>query len=215
MNLWKPLAAVAVLLCSTAGLHAQSEPQEVTIGVLNDMSGNFADQAGPGSLVAARMAIDEQGGKVLGKPVKAISGDHQNKPDTAAAVARRWYEVEGVSLVVDMPNSGTALAVQEVARNAKKINITTTAGSVALTGKSCGPTSFHWMWDTYSNSYGLVKALAKKKYDTWFFITADYAFGKALEADFRKAIDQMGGRTVGEVKHPVGMLDFSSAILAA
>jgi branched-chain amino acid transport system substrate-binding protein len=114
-----------------------------------------------------------------------------------------------------MPNSGTALAVQEVARNLKKINITSTAGSLALTGKSCGPTSFHWMWDTYSNSYGLVKALSKKKLDTWFFITADYAFGHALEADFRKAIEQMGGKTLGSVKHPVGMQDFSSLILAA
>jgi branched-chain amino acid transport system substrate-binding protein len=114
-----------------------------------------------------------------------------------------------------MPNSGTALAVQEVARTLKKINITSTAGSLALTGKSCGPTSFHWMWDTYSNSYGLVKALSKKKLDTWFFITADYAFGHALEADFRKAIEQMGGKTLGSVKHPVGMQDFSSLILAA
>ena len=114
-----------------------------------------------------------------------------------------------------MPNSGTALAVQEVARNLKKINITSTAGSLALTGKSCGPTSFHWMWDTYSNSYGLVKALSKKKIDSWFFITADYAFGHALEADFRKAIEQMGGKTLGSVKHPVGMQDFSSLILAA
>jgi branched-chain amino acid transport system substrate-binding protein len=101
-----------------------------------------------------------------------------------------------------MPNSGTALAVQEVARTLKKINITSTAGSLALTGKSCGPTSFHWMWDTYSNSYGLVKALSKKKLDTWFFITADYAFGHALEADFRKAIEQMGGKTLGSGKPP-------------
>jgi branched-chain amino acid transport system substrate-binding protein len=193
-----------MLACSTMAAHAQSEPATITIGVLNDMAGNFADQSGPGSLAGARMAIEEMGGTVLGKPVKAIGGDHQNKPDIAAAVSRRWYDTEGVSLVVDMPNSGTALAVQEVARTLKKINITSTAGSLALTGKSCGPTSFHWMWDTYSNSYGLVKALSKKKLDTWFFITADYAFGHALEADFRKAIEQMGGKTLGSVKHPVG-----------
>ena len=179
------------------------------------MAGNFSDQSGPGSLAAARMAIDELGGTVLGKPVKAIGGDHQNKPDIAAAIARRWYDNEDVQLIVDMPNSGTALAVQEVARTLKKINITSTAGSLALTGKSCAPTSFHWMWDTYSNSYGLVKALSKKKLDSWFFITADYAFGHALEADFRKAIDQMGGKTLGSVKHPVGMQDFSSLVLAA
>jgi len=195
--------------------HAQADPQSITIGVLNDMSGNFADQSGPGSLAAARMAIEEHGGSVLGKPVKAIGGDHQNKPDVAASVARRWYDTEGVQFIVDMPNSGTALAVQEVARTLGKINVTSTAGSLALTGKSCSPTSFHWMWDTYSNSYGLVKALAKKHIDTWFFITADYAFGHALEADFRKAIEQTGGKTVGSVKHPVGMQDFSSLILAA
>ena len=209
------ISAACMLACTTMPLHAQSEPASVTIGVLNDMAGNFSDQSGPGSLAGARMAIEEMGGTVLGKPVKAIGGDHQNKPDIAAAVSRRWYDTEGVSLVVDMPNSGTALAVQEVARTLKKINITSTAGSLALTGKSCGPTSFHWMWDTYSNSYGLVKALSKKKLDTWFFITADYAFGHALEADFRKAIEQMGGKTLGSVKHPVGMQDFSSLILAA
>jgi branched-chain amino acid transport system substrate-binding protein len=207
--------AACLLACSDLTVQAQSEPQTITIGVLNDMSGNFADQSGPGSLVAARMAIEEFGGTVLGKPVTAIGGDHQNKPDIASAIARRWYENEGVQLVVDMPNSGTALAVQDVARNLKKINITSTAGSLALSGKSCSPTSFHWMWDTYSNSYGLVKALARKRIDSWFFITADYAFGHALEADFRKAIDQMGGKTLGAVKHPVGMQDFSSAILAA
>src|ERR1700677_2696728 len=148
----KVLAAIWLLACTSVASYAQSDPQQVTIGVLNDMSGTFAGQSGPGSLVAARMAIEELGGKVLDKPVKAIGGDHQNKPDVAASLARSWYEVDGVHLIVDMPNSGTALAVQEVARADKKINITTTAGSIALTGKSCGPTSFHWMWDTFSNS---------------------------------------------------------------
>lgn len=209
------LATAGAFACFIGVAHAQSDPRAVTIGVLNDMGGNFADQSGPGSLAAARMAIEELGGTVLGKPVTAIGGDHQNKPDVAAGIARRWYDTEGVQLVVDMPNSGTALAVQEVARTLQKINITSTAGSLALTGKSCSPTSFHWMWDTYSNSYGLVKALSKKKIDSWFFITADYAFGHALEADFRKAIEQMGGQTLGSVKHPVGMQDFSALILAA
>ena len=207
--------AGCVLACASVISHAQSESQSITIGVLNDMAGNFADQSGPGSLAAAGMAIEELGGSALGKPVKAIGGDHQNKPDIAAAIARRWYDTEGVRLIVDLPNSGTALAVQEVARALQKINITSTAGSLALTGKNCSPTSFHWMWDTYSNSYGLVKALTKKQIDSWFFITADYAFGHALEADFRKAIEQSGGRTLGSVKHPVGMQDFSALILAA
>ena len=215
MTLRAIISAACVLACAVTAAYAQSEPQSVTVGVLNDMAGNFSDQSGPGSLAAAGMAIEELGGSVLGKPVKAVGGDHQNKPDIASSVARRWYDTEGVQLIVDMPNSGTALAVQEIARTLKKINITSTAGSLALTGKSCAPTSFHWMWDTYSNSYGLVKALTKKKLDSWFFITADYAFGHALEADFRKAIDQMGGKTLGSVKHPVGMQDFSSLILAA
>src|ERR1700704_7170953 len=208
------ISAACMLACTTMPLHAQSEPASITIGVLNDMAGNFSEQSGPGSLAGARMGMEERGGTVRGKPVKAIGGDHQNKPDIAAAVSRRWYDTEGVSLVVDMPNSGTALAVQEVARTLKKVNITSTAGSLALTGKSCSPTSFHWMWDTYSNSYGLVKALTKKKLDSWFFITADYAFGDVLEAHFRKAIEQTGGKTLGSVKHPVGMQDFSSLILA-
>ncbi|KJC48746.1 ABC transporter permease [Bradyrhizobium sp. LTSP885] len=215
MPLRSTILAVSLLVCSISAAVAQSEPSSIVIGVLNDMSGNFADQSGPGSLVAAQMAIDEVGGTVLGKPIKVLGGDHQNKPDIASSLARRWYDREGVQVIVDMPNSGTALAVQEIARNLKRINITTTAGSLALTNKSCSPTSFHWMWDTYSNSYGLVKALARKKLDTWFFITADYAFGLALESDFRKAIDQTGGKTLGAVKHPVGMQDFSSQILFA
>ena len=214
MRLRAVLTSLALVWLSCAAI-AQSDPPVVTIGVLNDMSGNFADQSGPGSLVAAQMAAEEFGGTVLGKPIKIIGGDHQNKPDVASSIARRWYDTEGVQLIVDLPNSGTALAVQEVAKRAKKINIVTTACSVALTGKSCSPTGFHWMWDTYSNSYGLVKALSSKKLDSWYFITADYAFGHALEADFRKAVEQTGGKILGSSKHPVGMMDFSSLILAA
>jgi branched-chain amino acid transport system substrate-binding protein len=210
----RTFTAACLIACATHAALAQS-PAPVTIGVLNDMSGNFADQSGPGSAVAARMAVEEFGGSVLGRPVRVLSGDHQNKPDIASSVANRWFQNEDVQIVVDLPNSGTALAVQEVARNAKRINITSTAGSISLTGKNCSPTAFHWMWDTYSNSYGAVKALAKKNYDTWYFLTADYAFGHALEADFRKAIEQMGGRVVGSSKHPVGMMDYSSLLLAA
>jgi branched-chain amino acid transport system substrate-binding protein len=209
----KSIGAALIFAASCGLVWAQSEP--VVIGVLNDMSSTFADQSGPGSVVAARMAIEEVGGTVLGRPIKLLSGDHQNKPDIAATLARRWYDTEGVQLVVDTPNSGTALAVQEVAKQAGRINIVTTAGSVALTNKSCSPTGFHWMWDTYSNSYGLVKALAKNSANTWYFITADYAFGHALEADFRKAVEQTGGKVIGASKHPVGMQDFSALVLAA
>jgi branched-chain amino acid transport system substrate-binding protein len=210
------IAAAASFLISAASFAiAQSEPSVVTIGVLNDMSGTFADQSGPGSAVAAQIAVDEFGGSVLGKPIKVMTGDHQNKADVAASIARRWYDNEGVQMIVDLPNSSTALAVQEVAKQLRKINVVATAGSLALTGKSCSPTGFHWMWDTYSNSYGLVKAIAKTKLDKWYFITADYAFGHGLEADFRKAIAQQGGTVVGASKHPVGMQDFSSLILSA
>ena len=209
------LAAVCLLSFASAASFAQSDPASVTIGVLNDMSGTFADQSGPGSAVAAQIAVDQFGSTVLGKPIKIITGDHQNKADVAAGIARRWYDNEGVQMVVDLPNSSTALAVQEVAKQAKKINVVATAGSLALTGKSCSPTGFHWMWDTYSNSYGLVKAIAKNKLDGWYFITADYAFGHGLEADFRKAIAQQGGKVLGASKHPVGMQDFSSLILSA
>ena len=212
---FRALFAAALLACTSATSFAQSDPASVIIGVLNDMSGTFADQSGPGSAVAAQMAVDEFGGTVLGKPIKIITGDHQNKADVAASIARRWYETDGVQLIVDLPNSSTALAVQEIAKQAKKINVVATAGSLTLTGKSCSPTGFHWMWDTYSNSYGLVKAMASRKLDSWYFITADYAFGHGLEADFRKAIAQAGGKVVGAAKHPVGMQDFSSLILSA
>ena len=193
MTIRAVLSAGCVLACTTVLSHAQSEPQSITIGVLNDMAGNFADQSGPGSLAAAR---NGDRGTRRQRAGQAGQGDRRRPPEQAGhcrRVARRWYDTEGVQLVVDLPNSGTALAVQEVARTLKKINVTSTAGSLALTGKSCSPTSFHWMWDTYSNSYGLVKALTKKQIDTWFFITADYAFGHALEADFRRG-DRAGGR---------------------
>lgn len=219
MTLTRITAAIAVslglaLLPAVTPARAQTD-QPVTIGVINDMSSTFADQSGPGSVVAAQMAIDEMGGRVLGRPIRLLSGDHQNKADIASTLARRWYDTEGVQLIVDLPNSSTALAVQEVAKQRGRINIVTTAGSVALTNKSCSPTGFHWMWDTYSNSYGLVKALAKAKLDSWYFITADYAFGHALEADFTKAVQQTGGKVLGSSKHPVGMLDFSSLVVTA
>ncbi|WP_375459732.1 ABC transporter substrate-binding protein [uncultured Enterovirga sp.] len=207
------IVGALALLASTA--LGQTNDQPITIGVLNDMSGNFADQSGPGSVVAARLAVEEFGGRVLGREIKIIGGDHQNKPDVASALARRWYDTQGVDLIVDTPNSGTALAVQQVANERGKINIVTTAGSVQLTGKSCSATGFHWVWDTYSNSAGLVKALAKAKIESWYFITADYAFGHALETDFRKAIEATGGKVVGGARHPVGNMDFSSLLLSA
>ena len=210
-----PLLTAFVAANFAGGAAFAQSDAPVTIGVINDMSSTFSDQSGPGSVVAAQMAIDELGGKVLGRPIKLISGDHQNKADVASVLARRWYDTEGVQLIVDLPNSSTALAVHEIAKQAGKINIVTTAGSVSLTNKSCSPTGFHWMWDTYSNSYGLVKALAKAKLDSWYFITADYAFGHALEADFTKAVQQTGGKVLGGAKHPVGMLDFSSLVVQA
>jgi branched-chain amino acid transport system substrate-binding protein len=214
MRICQLALVVGALALGASGTRAQTG-DPITIGVLNDMSGNFADQSGAGSVMAARMAVEEFGGRILGREIKILSGDHQNKADIASALARQWYDAQGVELIVDTPNSGTALAVQEIARNAGKINIVTTAGSIQLTGKSCSPTSFHWMWDTYSNSTGLVKAMAKLKVQNWYFITADYAFGHALEADFRKAVEGTGGKIVGATRHPVGNLDFSSAVLAA
>ncbi|HEY0571141.1 MAG TPA: ABC transporter substrate-binding protein, partial [Enterovirga sp.] len=179
MRICQLALVVGALALGASGTRAQTG-DPITIGVLNDMSGNFADQSGAGSVMAARMAAEEFGGRILGREIKILSGDHQNKADIASALARQWYDAQGVELIVDTPNSGTALAVQEIARNAGKINIVTTAGSIQLTGKSCSPTSFHWMWDTYSNSTGLVKAMAKLKVQNWYFITADYAFGHAL-----------------------------------
>jgi branched-chain amino acid transport system substrate-binding protein len=201
------------LLCIPMASAALAGPDAITVGVINDLSGVYADLGGQGSVVAAQIAVDEFGPNVLGKPIKIMSGDHQNKPDVGSQLARRWFDVDNVDMVIDFPNSGVALAVQEVARDKKKIAIFSTAGSTDLTGKACSPTGFQWTYDNYSNSAGLAQAMVKQGFDTWYFLTVDYAFGISLESEASKALTAAGGKMVGSARHPLNTADFSSFLL--
>ncbi|MEW6645076.1 MAG: ABC transporter substrate-binding protein [Pseudomonadota bacterium] len=194
---------------------AKAGPNAITVGVLNDPGGTYADLGGQGSVAAAEIAVEEFGPTVLGKPIKVILGDHQNKPDVGAQLARRWFEVDNVDMVIDFPNSGVALAVQEIAKAKKKIAIYSTAATMDLTGKACSPTGFQWTYDNYSNAAGVASELVKKGFDTWYFITVDYAFGISLEAEAAKAVKAAGGKVLGTVRHPLNTSDFSSFLLQA
>jgi branched-chain amino acid transport system substrate-binding protein len=209
------LAAAVAMILSGAHQLAMAGADGVKIGVITDMSGSYADLSGQGSVLAARMAVEEFGGKVFGKPITVVSTDHQNKADIAATTARKWFDVDGVDMVIDFPNSSTALAVQELAKQKDKVSIVSTGAAIALTNKACSPTGFHWSYDTYSNAYPLAKELIRQGKDTWYFISVDYAFGAALEADFRRAVEASGGKTVGSTKHPLNAGDFSSQVTAA
>jgi branched-chain amino acid transport system substrate-binding protein len=205
------LALAAVFgLASTAAL---AEPAPLKIGVLNDQSGIYADMAGPGSVIAAQMAVEDFGGSVLGRPIAIVAGDHQNKPDVGAALVNRWIDEDGVEVIADIPTSSVLLAVQEIGRRKNKLVLASTGGSSDFTGKACAPTGIHWTYDTYALAAGTGKSLAKD--GPWFFITADYAFGAALERDTAKAVEESGGKIVGAVKHPQGTTDFSSYLLQA
>lgn len=208
-------ASCAALISALIPAAASADASGVKIGVMNDMSGTYADLSGKGSVVAAEMAVEEFGGTVLGKPVTVVFGDHQNKADIASTLSRKWFDTDGVDMAIDFPNSSTALAVQDIGKQKNKITIVSTGATTALTGKSCTPISFHWTYDTYSNSYPLAQQLIKNGKDTWTYITVDYAFGHALEADFRKAVEASGGKNVGSTRHPLNASDFSSPILAA
>jgi branched-chain amino acid transport system substrate-binding protein len=205
------LALLSIPMASVA----LAGPDAITVGVINDLSGVYADLGGQGSVVAAQIAVDEFGPKVLGKPIKIMSGDHQNKPDIGAQLARRWFDIDNVDMVIDFPNSGVALAVQEVAREKKKIAIFSTAGSTDLTGKACSPTGFQWTYDNYSNAAGLAQAMVKQGFDSWYFLTVDYAFGISLESEASKALTAAGGKMVGSARHPLNTADFSSFLLTA
>jgi branched-chain amino acid transport system substrate-binding protein len=205
--------ALAVFVAGAA--HAQISDNVVKIGVLNDMAGPYADFAGPGSVVAARMAVEDFGGQVLGKPIEVIAADHQNKPDNGAAIARRWFDVEHVDMAIDMPNSAVALVVQQIAREAHRVSINLSAASTDLTGKACSPTGMHWVSDSYANSHGTTLAVVKQGGDTWFFITVDYEGGYANEREAQKVLDQTGGKLVGRVRHPINAADFSSYLVQA
>jgi len=210
-------AAVLTLSAALTMLAAQAQISDdvVKIGVMNDMSGLYADISGQGSAEAARMAIADFGGTVNGKKIELITADHQNKPDVGGAIARQWYDNDKVDAIVDVPTSSVALAVQDVARERKKVFLISGAAASDLTGKACSPTGIHWTYDTVSLANGTGSAVVKAGGDTWFFITADYAFGHALERDTAAVVTASGGKVLGSVKVPLNTPDFSSYLLQA
>lgn len=207
-------AALGALMLTTPA-SAQSTSAPLRIGVLNDQSGIYADLSGQGSVIAARMAVEDFGGKVLDRSIEVIFADHQNKPDVGSALASRWYDAENVAAIVDVPVSSVALAVQEVARERKKIVLFSAAGSSDLTGKACSPMGTQWSFDSIALAKGTASAVTKSGGNTWFFLTANYAFGTAMEADARRFIAEAGGQVLGSVRHPQGTTDFSSFLLQA
>ena len=207
------LALAAVLLASSSTAHAEFD--RVKIGVLTDLSGFYESGTGNGSVEAAKMAAEEFGGKINGKPIEIIAGDHQNKPDVGATIANRWYDLDKVDLITEVVNSAVAFAVLDITKQKNKMVILNGAGSADFTGKLCAPdNSVHWVYDTYElgAAVGATAGLLGRK---WFFISADYAFGAALEAGLRPMLLKNGAEILGAVKHPLGNLDFSSYVLQA
>ncbi len=212
------IASVAFLLASSTAVLAQSaavSDGKVKIGILNDQSGVYADFGGKSSVEAARMAVEDFGGKVLDMPVEIVDADHQNKPDIASNIARQWYDTEQVDAIMELTTSSVALAVQAVAKEKKKIDIVTGAATTDLTGKACSPYGFHWAYDTHALAVGTGGALVKQGGDSWFFLTADYAFGYSLEQQTTDYVKASGGTVVGSVRHPLSTQDFSSFLLQA
>jgi len=213
-----PAAAVAAIIAfavSGTAANAQISDDVVKIGVLTDMSSLYADATGKGSLAAVQMAVADYGGKVKGKPVEVISADHQNKPDIGVGIARNWYDNEKVDAIFDVPTSSVALPVSALTREKNKININSGGGSSDLTGVACSPNTVHWTYDTYALSNVAGRAMVKRGEDTWFFVTADYAFGMALERDAANVVKESGGKVLGNVRHPLNSSDFSSFLLQA
>lgn len=206
--------AFAVLLVQAGGSFAQTN-ETVRIGVLTDMSSNLSDSGGPGSLEAAKLAVEDFGGTLLGSKIEVVSADHQNKADIGASIARRWYDADGVDAIVDLSNSSVALAVLEVSRTAKKLALISGAATADITGPKCSPYAAHWMYDTYSLAHASGSAVVKVGGDTWFFLTADYAFGHSMQKDAADVIQASGGKVLGKVLAPVNTSDYSSFLLQA
>src|SRR5215472_13510158 len=205
------LAALTVaLMCGTAQAQV-----DVKVGVLTDMSSLYSDIGGPGSVAAAKLAIADFTAQNKDVKVEVVSADHQNKPDVGSSLANQWYDVDKVDLIIDTPNSGVALAVSEVASQKNKIFIVSGAAASDLTGPKCNANTIHWTYDTWMLANGTGKAMVKSGGDTWFFLTADYAFGHALERDTAAAVVANGGKVLGQVRHPLNTADFSSFLLQA
>jgi branched-chain amino acid transport system substrate-binding protein len=210
----KSAAAVALALAAS-GAQAQISDGVIKIGVLSDMSSLYSDIGGPGSVVAARMAVEDFGAAKKGMKVEIVSADHQNKPDVGSGIARQWYDVDKVDAIFDVPTSSVALAVNEITKEKGKAFIISGAASSDLTGKACSPNSVHWTYDTWMLANGTGSAIVKTGGDSWFFVTADYAFGLALERDTEAVVLKNGGKVLGKVRHPLNSQDFSSFLLQA
>ena len=212
------LLALGVALLAAAApviTPALAEDGVVRVGIITDMSGQYADGNGTGSVIAAQMAAEEIGGSVAGRRIEIISADHQNKPDVAVGIVRNWIDNRGVDVVAEGVNSAVALAIQNVTRERKKLFLISGSGSSDLTGKQCSPTSVQWTYDTYASSNATAEAVVARGGTPWFFLTADYAFGQALERDASKAVTAAGGKVLRAVRHPFDAADFSSFLLQA
>jgi len=206
------LTALAVVLAASS---AQAQQTTVKIGVISDMSSLYADIGGPGSVAAAKLAVADFAKSNPNLKVEMISGDHQNKPDVGTQLANQWFDVDKVDMIIDIPNSGVALAVSQVASQKNKLFIVSGAAASDLTGPKCNANTIHWTYDTWMLANGTGTAFVKTGGDTWFFLTADYAFGHALERDTAAAVEKAGGKVLGKVRHPLNSSDFSSFLLQA
>jgi len=214
VKLFKLLATVAAISFVTPA-SAEISNGTVKIGVLTDMSGPYADNVGAGSVLAAKMAVEDFGGKVAGMPVEVVSADHQNKADIGLAIARKWYDTDGVDTITEVVSSGVALAVQQLSREKDKVFLATGPGTPDLTGKACSPVGIHWAYDNYALANVATAPLVQKGLKSWYFLTADYSFGHALEAEASKVVVANGGTVLGSAKHPLNSADFSSFLLQA
>ncbi|MDB5617178.1 MAG: Extracellular ligand-binding receptor [Tardiphaga sp.] len=205
---------VGAMMLTAAGA-ANAEPITAKIGVMSDMTGPYADFSGQGSLEAVNMAVEDFRAANKTVSVEVVSADPQNKPDTGAAIARRWFDTENVDLIIDIPTSGVALAVAGIAKEKNKVMIATTAGTSDISGKACTPNSLHWVWDTWSSSHGTAEAVVKSGGKSWYFLTADYTFGTTMEREASEVVKVNGGTVLGSVRHPLGATDFSSFLLQA
>jgi branched-chain amino acid transport system substrate-binding protein len=215
----REIAMSVIIVLMTAALTSSASIAEellnINIGVLTDMSGLYKDLGGEGSAVAAQMAVEDFGGKVLGRPVQVLAGDHKHKIDVATGIVGPWFHDQHVGMIVDMPNSAIALAMQKLAATENRISVAVSAGAAELTGKACTGTGFHWAYDTYSNTVGLARAMVGFGQNTWYFLTADYAFGLSLERDASRTVEQAGGKVLGRSLHPLNAPDFSQYLEAA
>ncbi|MES2245525.1 MAG: ABC transporter substrate-binding protein [Pseudomonadota bacterium] len=212
---FRSLACAAALGLGVSGIWAQGTGGPVKVGVLTDMTSLFADIGGQGSAVALRMAVEDFGGKVLGKPIEVLTADHQNKADIAANRAREWFDVQGVDMITDLLPSSVALAVSDVGRQKNKVVIVNGGGTSRLTGQACSPNTIHYTYDTYALATNTVNALMAQGQDSWFFLTVDYALGHSLEDDAVEAVKARGGKVLGAVRHPINASDLASYLLQA